>query len=590
MQVNVTGLGLATIYSDDGITPKSNPMLSDGNGRFDFFVANGRYDLQFSGTGFTTFTETNVEISDAMDLTALGKTPIAFTGNNSHSGTETFTGPVLCKNFETIRCIDVVNSAGWGGVNGGAWIGSAISDLIASSPNGGDIFITPGTYVVASTINVNSPNVNIHCAGGAHGFADAGPAPTPATLLSWGGGAAPVVQWATTSGAANQVIEGGGLDGCAIYGNSTATTGLLVNTVRGATFRNLTLINFAGPAVKLGVVAQAADARDVQFNLFQNIQCKQADGGIADSQDCFQLTGDSSANSSLNRFINLRTFTKNGNGVTDSNGDNNVFIGFSHELGAFGAGKGIRFTGSGSLNTAAREETVVGFNGGAGVQQDGTATANAVYGYHQGNGASLPIVTNGQFFFTNDGIGGNAGTITMFHGSGGSDNMVIFDSSGPGQNEDILWNDSGTPKWAVGKNTTNDWSVFDSLNNLQRVLFSAGTNGNTTVSAPGAGVVRITSNGITANATQTIANGTSAMAASTITAATCQTAITTLAAGAVTTDAIEWAYATAPTLTTDALLTISPYATSGNVNFIRCNPTNASITGTGIVINWRVIR
>ena len=87
-----------------------------------------------------------------------------------------------------------------------------------------------------------------------------------------------------------------------------------------------------------------------------------------------------------------------------------------------------------------------------------------------------------------------------------------------------------------------------------------------------------------------IASGTSPMRGAAIPAATCQTAITTFATNTLTTDSIEWAYATAPTVTTDALLHISPYVTANNVNFTRCNPTAASITGTSIVINWRVIR
>ncbi len=87
-----------------------------------------------------------------------------------------------------------------------------------------------------------------------------------------------------------------------------------------------------------------------------------------------------------------------------------------------------------------------------------------------------------------------------------------------------------------------------------------------------------------------VSSGTSTMASGAVGMAACATAVTTAATGALTTDSIEWAYAAAPSITTDALLTIAPYVTSGNVNFTRCNPTAASITGTAIVINWRVIR
>jgi hypothetical protein len=84
-------------------------------------------------------------------------------------------------------------------------------------------------------------------------------------------------------------------------------------------------------------------------------------------------------------------------------------------------------------------------------------------------------------------------------------------------------------------------------------------------------------------------SGTSTLTAATVTTNTCQTAITTTAAGAATTDAIEWAYASAPG-TGDGLMTLSAYPTSGSVNFKRCNSSSASQTGTAIVINWRIER
>ena len=90
--------------------------------------------------------------------------------------------------------------------------------------------------------------------------------------------------------------------------------------------------------------------------------------------------------------------------------------------------------------------------------------------------------------------------------------------------------------------------------------------------------------------TGTVASATTTLTSGSVGAASCQTAVTTTAVGAQTTDTITWAYATAPSLTTDALLTIAPYVTSGFVNFTRCNPTAGAIVGTAIVINWRVIR
>ena len=109
------------------------------------------------------------------------------------------------------------------------------------------------------------------------------------------------------------------------------------------------------------------------------------------------------------------------------------------------------------------------------------------------------------------------------------------------------------------------------------------TNGGTGISStatfPSSGTVTVT-----------VISGTTTLTAATVTAATCQTANTTAATGTTTTDGIIWAYATAPSGTTDARLHVSPYVTSGNVNFVRCNPTAASIVATAIVINWRVVR
>ncbi len=57
---------LSTIYSDNGITPKSNPLTSDSTGYFFFYAANGNYDITFSGGGIAApFTLSNYQLYDA---------------------------------------------------------------------------------------------------------------------------------------------------------------------------------------------------------------------------------------------------------------------------------------------------------------------------------------------------------------------------------------------------------------------------------------------------------------------------------------------------------------------------------------------
>ena len=55
----------ATIYSDDGITTKANPLTVDGLGSYSFYAANDRYQLVISNGGFVTKTVTDVILFDS---------------------------------------------------------------------------------------------------------------------------------------------------------------------------------------------------------------------------------------------------------------------------------------------------------------------------------------------------------------------------------------------------------------------------------------------------------------------------------------------------------------------------------------------
>ena len=93
-----------------------------------------------------------------------------------------------------------------------------------------------------------------------------------------------------------------------------------------------------------------------------------------------------------------------------------------------------------------------------------------------------------------------------------------------------------------------------------------------------------------------IAAGTSALGTGAIGSGACASAVTTTATGTATTDAIIVSFNADPTAvtgyapTTNGMLTIIPYPTSGNVNFKVCNNTGASITPGAITLNWRVVR
>lgn len=48
--VRLPGGALATIYADDGVTPTANPITSDNKGYFEFYAADGTYDISVNGT------------------------------------------------------------------------------------------------------------------------------------------------------------------------------------------------------------------------------------------------------------------------------------------------------------------------------------------------------------------------------------------------------------------------------------------------------------------------------------------------------------------------------------------------------------
>lgn len=80
---------VATIYSDDGITTTSNPLTSDATGNFDFYAADGRYDVVITGTatganydvvlmdGSSASTDDEVWTIRAATITEELKTPLA---------------------------------------------------------------------------------------------------------------------------------------------------------------------------------------------------------------------------------------------------------------------------------------------------------------------------------------------------------------------------------------------------------------------------------------------------------------------------------------------------------------------------------
>lgn len=84
--VTAFGGGATTIYSDNGSTPRSNPITTDANGYFEFYAADGRYTLQISGTGISPRTIADVLLEDPLDGNAMIVSTLTATGQVSLGG------------------------------------------------------------------------------------------------------------------------------------------------------------------------------------------------------------------------------------------------------------------------------------------------------------------------------------------------------------------------------------------------------------------------------------------------------------------------------------------------------------------------
>ena len=75
--LNYPAMTAATIYSDNGITPiPGNVVITDANGMFGFYAANGRYALQITGPGVSMNTVLDILLTDLIGLpTALPGSP-----------------------------------------------------------------------------------------------------------------------------------------------------------------------------------------------------------------------------------------------------------------------------------------------------------------------------------------------------------------------------------------------------------------------------------------------------------------------------------------------------------------------------------
>jgi hypothetical protein len=88
VQVNISGAGAASIFQDQGgVTPAANPLTTDLNGFYQFYAAEGAYDLVYSLNGTTVKTIVGIKLFDpqAMAMGTAAAPALAFI-NDTNNG------------------------------------------------------------------------------------------------------------------------------------------------------------------------------------------------------------------------------------------------------------------------------------------------------------------------------------------------------------------------------------------------------------------------------------------------------------------------------------------------------------------------
>lgn len=145
------GLATATIYSDDGITPKANPMTTDGLGNAPFYAANGRYQLTVSGSKVVTTTKTDIQLFDPAD--GVASSDVVFTP----AGTGAVATTVQTKLREKISIFDKCTDAEKAAIAAGLFAVNVTAAVQAAVNEAREVYAPPGGYLIDTiTVPVNT--------------------------------------------------------------------------------------------------------------------------------------------------------------------------------------------------------------------------------------------------------------------------------------------------------------------------------------------------------------------------------------------------------------------------------------------------
>jgi hypothetical protein len=150
--VYASGGGLATLYSDNGVTTTPNPVTTNFDGEYGFYAANGTYSLTITATGYASDSRPGVIIFDPSDAGASGDIDFL------PAGTGAVTRTVQAK----LR--DVVSVKDFGATGDGVTNDTTALTNAFAAANGKALYFPAGTYLT-NPLTLNSSYNNIFVYG-----------------------------------------------------------------------------------------------------------------------------------------------------------------------------------------------------------------------------------------------------------------------------------------------------------------------------------------------------------------------------------------------------------------------------------------
>ena len=329
---------LTTYYDSTGVTTNTNPIILDTRGEANIWLDASAYKFVLkTSTDTLIWTVDNITSNEYLKaymvglLTAFeadlanttdaakGDALVGFRQSNAGGVLANAVGRTVHQKLQEIVSVFDFGAKGDGTTDDTTAIQNAIN-VVGSAGIYGTIYFPAGTYKITSTLNVKNP-IFLQGAGAGAGGYPTGPTPT---LLSWAGGAAPMIIFGSNG---SSPFNGGGIKDMSIDANQLATGCLKIIDCVHSDFANLGL--YQGTQRLLEITNSPGVAYPTGLHSFNNLDIQTYKYGTGTNTafgiyvDGDITGGQTVAGVTLCSFTNTNIFTDKGTGLYMGNrGDN----------------------------------------------------------------------------------------------------------------------------------------------------------------------------------------------------------------------------------------------------------------------------